>query len=664
MRTSHRRMEELIRERSKTITDEELFSSEEYAVYLTDISEAVSGRYGRNLRVKLVCDDSPNAFAARTDNSVILINPLNRVVTSLSSRPMKALSMIGFCAHELGHLLYTDFPSMVEYQKQLINGCFWPEEPEVSPELEESKQEIISALQSGDKAMIATIVGAAHSFLNILEDVYIEERMCEEYPGQFRTGILLNSEQGQKMREPIALQVLLGLEPLKLMQNMILSYCRVGEVDNLGGYTGEYLDALNDCIPVLDEVKTIDNGAKQKKAASRILIRLWPYVKQSVEGTRRKMLAQEELGKLVDKFVKELLKGNVNPPELPNGKTSAIQTENVERDTSDVSEERRRIKLLLKNGDEELTAKTEQDLGKVFRMVVRKSAEKEAEQELALELQEQAESINYGANHDGIIVKVHRELEIPSASTERYYRLYPKIKPISKRLQASISSILKDKRSGGRLDGLLMGKKFDTHKLYRKDGRHFYNLRLPEETELAVALLVDESGSMSYQNRIRYAREAAITIYDFCTALNLPVMVYGHDSDGSQVNLYAYAEFDSVDGRDKFRMAGISAKSENRDGLALRYVAERLITRPESRKLLIIISDGLPSAKNYGGKPAEQELLQIKKEFSGKGVTLFAAAIGDDKDTIQRIYGDSYLDISELNNLPMNLSKLITKFLK
>lgn len=158
--------------------------------------------------------------------------------------------------------------------------------------------------------------------------------------------------------------------------------------------------------------------------------------------------------------------------------------------------------------------------------------------------------------------------------------------------------------------------------------------------------------------------EAAITIYDLCTALNLPVMVYGHDSDGSQVNLYAYAEFDSVDGRDKFRMAGISAKSENRDGLALRYVAERLITRPESRKLLIIISDGLPSAKNYGGKPAEQELLQIKKEFSGKGVTLFAAAIGDDKDTIQRIYGDSYLDISELNNLPMNLSKLITKFLK
>ena len=54
----------------------------------------------------------------------------------------------------------------------------------------------------------------------------------------------------------------------------------------------------------------------------------------------------------------------------------------------------------------------------------------------------------------------------------------------------------------------------------------------------------------------------------------------------------------------------------------------------------------------------------IKKEYSTKGIQLFAAAIGDDKANIQRIYGDGFLDITNLEKLPVNLGKLIIQQVK
>ena len=69
------------------------------------------------------------------------------------------------------------------------------------------------------------------------------------------------------------------------------------------------------------------------------------------------------------------------------------------------------------------------------------------------------------------------------------------------------------------------------------------------------------------------------------------------------MELYAYAEFDSIDNKDQYRLMDMSARCGNRDGAALRYVAERLMTRPEPIKLLIITSDGQPAACGYYGTP-------------------------------------------------------------
>ena len=41
-----------------------------------------------------------------------------------------------------------------------------------------------------------------------------------------------------------------------------------------------------------------------------------------------------------------------------------------------------------------------------------------------------------------------------------------------------------------------------------------------------------------------------------------------------------------------------------------------------------------------------------------------AAAIGEDKDAIQRIYQEGFLDITRLDDLPKNLTLLVKQYLK
>ena len=170
---------------------------------------------------------------------------------------------------------------------------------------------------------------------------------------------------------------------------------------------------------------------------------------------------------------------------------------------------------------------------------------------------------------------------------------------------------------------------------------------------------------MSCGDRSTYARAAAIILYDFCQSLNIPIMIYGHSTGwGADVDLYSYAEFDSIDWDDKFRLMDISARNSNRDGAALRFVAEQLSKRPEEIRILMLLSDGQPAARGYSGTAAEEDLRGIKQEYKRKGILFIAAAIGEDKPNIERIYGDSFLDITDLNQLPVKLTAVIKRFLR
>ena len=310
------------------------------------------------------------------------------------------------------------------------------------------------------------------------------------------------------------------------------------------------------------------------------------------------------------------------------------------------------------------------DIDRILDKMAKRSACEQLENERLQELNDTAQNISYGNIHEGVGIQVNRISSVDEELVEQYGQVAGSLLAISKQMQKSLVKQLKESRRGGKMTGLLMGRRLDTHALCRHDGKVFYkNSPSGGISEMAVGLLLDESGSMSSCDRCTYARATAIILYDFCRGLNIPVMIYGHSTgyDSSHrdtVNLYSYAEFESIDQDDQYRMMDISARSNNRDGAALRFVAEQLSKRPEEIKILMIVSDGQPADTGYYGTAAEEDLRGIRQEYQRKNIIFVAAAIGDDKQNIERIYGDSFMDITDLNQLPTKLTGVVRRHIR
>ena len=694
MRTSHLTIRKRIENEKLSITDEQLFASPEFANYLTDIAETATRRYKRSVKVSVYWNPDEDGGLANTNSKLIRINAGNPITQSFPSRRLRADSLVGLDGHEIGHLLYTDFKMLNIYMNALSAGSFYPEEPKkLTPTQRKHLDEIRQLYSDQDEAAIGVIAMIAHNLVNAIEDVYIESRMCESFSGTFRTGILLNNIRICEQTPSIQAQIANGTPPVFLLINLITQYLLSGDINNLGSYTGEYLDVLNECIPLLDDSSCDDDARVRYQAANRIVLILWDYIKEMIEQVKKDQangagstakLIQNLTDALADQSAKASLpdrKGKAVPcrKKMKHEKPSDndVNTEIEEA----IAYETGRMALekttdISDNGSGGVTynhdytgsgyaPQAEKDMNRILNQLAEEQALIHYEEDLEAELQAEATRIRYGNAHKNVHVTVNRISYVNDTLKKSYASVSPPLLLISKRLQKQVKQILKDKREGGKRNRLLLGRRIDTRNIVHNDGHIFYKMNLPdEEPLLAVALLIDESGSMSSNDRITRAREAAIIIHDFCRNLHIPVIVYGHSSSGKDVDLFSYAEFDSLDGNDAYRIMDMASRGCNRDGAALRYVAERLAPRPEQTKLLILVSDGQPSSSGYSGTEAEADLRGIKREYSRKGITMFAAAIVEDKPNIQRIYGDGFLDITNLNELPTKMTKLISSYIK
>lgn len=164
--------------------------------------------------------------------------------------------------------------------------------------------------------------------------------------------------------------------------------------------------------------------------------------------------------------------------------------------------------------------KAASDIDRMLDKMAERAACKQLENERLTELNEMAKSISYGDIHQGVNIIINRISSVDTDLMEQYDAVAPRLVTISKQLQRSIQKELKEHRQGGKQTGLVMGRRLDTHALCRNDGKAFYKNNLPNEIpELAVGLLVDESGSMCSGDRCTYARLLLLFSMTFATAL-------------------------------------------------------------------------------------------------------------------------------------------------
>lgn len=292
----------------------------------------------------------------------------------------------------------------------------------------------------------------------------------------------------------------------------------------------------------------------------------------------------------------------------------------------------------------------------------------EQKMEFRKQLNKEARQSVQGSCHEDIKLIVHRP-EAAAQDREEYNSMIATLMPVIRELIRKTNPLLEHEVSAELEKSQLYGTKFCADQAASLDFRVFARKRPPEEEpSLAVALRIDESASMSAFGRLDAAKQAAVALYEFCTGCGIPIMVYGDTADRSkleQMSIYAYVDFESKDSGEKYALMNIQARSNNRDGMALRIISDRLLNAPQRTKVIISISDGQPKAMpDYTGEKAARDMKDTLQEYRRKGIQFLAAAIGQDKEAIRKLYGaENTLDITDLKQLPARLVQVIARFL-
>ena len=743
-RVNHKRVKQLLNENRSKITDRQFFTSRILAGHFEDIAAAQTRRYKYNRRVRVHIYWAPkDPNGACTNDSYIKINAGHKSVTKVRGRNNRYEIIAGLFAHELGHVLYTDFLAKQTYMNFLSSYKWYPESPQLRTSQDAKNEWAFWNYVKAEPRNMQYVQQVAFFIANVLEDGYIESRMLSQFPGVLGYHLtVMREDQFQNM--PTVTQLIEKEEDgsghiFQTILQLILSYALFGEIKY--GETELSDDRIQTVFKLLlqiDEAVSNPSAKKRWQIVSLILIRLWHHIEEYIELCKQHQDDESAAGgeSSVEETVAGMLgaisgtsatgTGSGTPvagAETNSGsgansagraKTRAMaeqsDSEKTENESGEDSENELEI-MAQTDSDSQTDSesgsskqpvssdetgriphhhtdsvsepvggevsydedyKREQndraaaDIARMMEKMAENAACVQAENERLQELNETAQSISYGDIHKGVKITVHRINEVDEELETQYQDICGPLLDISRQLQKSLTQKLKDQQRGGKQTGLVMGRRLDAHALCRNDGKVFYKNNLPNTIpRISVGLLLDESGSMSSRDRSSYARAAAIILYDFCQALNIPIMVYGHSTswrDG--VDLFSYAEFDSIDQNDKYRMMDIAARGSNRDGAALRFVAEQLSKRTEEVRILMLVSDGQPADVGYSGTAAEEDLRGIKQEYKRKGILFIAAAIGDDKPNIERIFGDSFLDITDLNQLPVKLTAVIKRYMR
>ena len=271
-------------------------------------------------------------------------------------------------------------------------------------------------------------------------------------------------------------------------------------------------------------------------------------------------------------------------------------------------------------------------------------------------------ALDRSSSHKNFPLSVERPGRADAIVRKRYTEMMEGLKPYSRKLQKLIFEALRDLKDGCITHKRSFGRIVEAKYGYRPDEKYFANKKLPQDLpDMSVCVLIDHSGSMSGE-RIAASSKAAMLLYDFATASDIPVCVLGHCTCGNRVDIKLYTTFDKVNDSEKYPLANMQPYGCNRDGAAIEVATAMLAKRPEEVKLLIVISDGQPNHTNYGGKAAMGDIQTIVRKGKKMGVETIALAIGSDKERIREIYGaDNFVDIADLSALPKTMANIVKK---
>lgn len=717
---SSQRVKTLMRDIS--ISDLAFFNAPSFTSYLMHLVSFLTRRYKeKQPRITMEFAKTPEEaksrkYGAYTDGKHIVICGDGDDVDRMPNRQMKVLLAIGKVAHEYGHIHFTDFSAMMLAKAAILAKELFPAVP-LDIALENNWMDVKEFMDTGT-GRPKQVLKIWSDIDNILEDGYIEE--CDS---RILTGLMLRGLNVMRKEQFVMageFNPSLNWSDPKIMwftmEALLLLYAKYGTMRyKREDMMSPPILAVKRVVPMVDSLLYEGKSAKRKEGVNKIFLTLWPEIKAYLltlpadaeetgdegamsgpmgsaepkgSGKGKPVGAKDDKGTSGSKKTRAASKKRMEEESKDEGASgigSDDTTEAGEHSPRDEADHTRKDEEGEVNpaesgeiewddafegyadGDDDGLA---HDVDKLDEEIREKQASKTVDEELTKELEAEATGLDYGLAHRGMGVHMRR-ISSPSDVYSSAYETYMASGTILRTVSEMVRKIkphLEDKKPDMEATGFYSGAKFDATRLVLHDCRYFKqrDVEMPE-SGISIAILVDLSGSMS-GTRIEAAKRAAIILYLFCRECNVPVSVVGHTADMTKygdMDLEMFADFDTPDDGDKFRLMDIAAHNNNRDGAAVLYAGEHLLKRHESKKLLIVISDGAPAASGYCGNAANQDVTNIVQELRRRGEIIFSAACGSDKPETAKIYGEKFqLDISNLEDMPNQLLRLVKNYMK
>ncbi len=291
-RVNHKTVKRLMNEKRSKITDKQFFTSRILAGHFEDLAVAQTKRYHYNRRVRINIYWKPKVpDGADTNNQVIRINAGNPIVTKVRGRENRYQIICGLFAHELGHVLYTDFLCNQSYFNALMDERWYPATPDLSTAKDKLNERAIWDYVRADAINKKLFLKVAHDIWNVLEDGYIEHRFLNQFPGTLGYGLeILRARQWKLM--PTVTQIKENEEEgghiFHSILQVMLSYALFGEI-KYGDepLTDERIQAVFGLITQLDQAVMVKSAKSRYDVVNTILVRLWDYTRDYLEELKK-----------------------------------------------------------------------------------------------------------------------------------------------------------------------------------------------------------------------------------------------------------------------------------------------------------------------------------------------------------------------------------------
>ncbi|MGE6229701.1 cobaltochelatase CobT-related protein [Paenibacillus chitinolyticus] len=273
------------------------------------------------------------------------------------------------------------------------------------------------------------------------------------------------------------------------------------------------------------------------------------------------------------------------------------------------------------------------------------------------------------------------ELQAPRRPTpaeeEAYREAIRAVEPLTRQLTRTVRLTLERKRVAPRSDLLYgrLGRRQLLRYVTDEAPRLFTKKQNPApELDAAFSLLVDCSASM--YDKMEETKLGISLVHETLRTLRIPHEVTGFWEDAERVTaeeapnvFHTVIDFGSSSApRSGAALLQLEPQQDNRDGFAIRHAARRLLRRPEKQRVLLVFSDGEPSAAEYqedGILDTYEAVLECRR--LGIDVISVFLASGEvhetQRTTMRNIYGRHGIVIPHAADLPEYLAPLLRKLL-